>query len=174
MDTLISTNAVSDDMEMSDTARELLDRYLADGQLAVVARAEPEAEVMAALRASALAFLGRGGVITTGARVEDLNARLAWFERFLRLLPAAERQDWLRSQVEMAQQHAMAGAELHEDLEPLMFDASVRRDEQLWLQALWLSVLAPGPVRLDVEHREAELAEAVRWVSARRALRRVS
>jgi len=171
MDTLIATKAVPEATDLS-AAASLLERYLAEGQLAVVAQPEPEEAVMATLRDAARAFLDEGAVVTTGARVEDLTARLAWFERFLRLLPAPDRQAWLRGQVERAQQHAMAGAELHVDLEPLMFDTSVRRDEQLWLQALWLSVLAPGPVRLDVEHREAELAEAVRWVSARRALRR--
>ena len=120
------------------------------------------------MRDAAHELMSRGEPLRLGLRVGELPQRISWFLRLLELWPAGERDDWLRAQMRAAQWHALAGSPLHDALDPRLFDAELPADQRLRLQALWLAVVAPGPVSLDETRRERELAEAMallhRWL----------
>lgn len=121
------------------------------------------------LRSAAHELMARGEPLRLGLRVGELPQRLSWFLRLLELWPAEERDDWLRTQMQAAQWHAMAGSPLHDALDRRLFDGGLATDQRLRLQALWLAVVAPGAVSLDEVRRERELAEAMellrRWLA---------
>ena len=90
----------------------------------------------------------------------DLAARVDWFYRLLCLLPAEEREAWMRTQVLRAEAHAMAGSALRSRLDPLLFDAGLSLVVRCRLWSVWLATIGPGPIVLDPGRRNARLADA--------------
>lgn len=91
---------------------------------------------------------------------DDLEARVEWFYRLLCLLPQAERETWMREQVEHAEAHAMAGSILRSRLDPLLFDGNLSLATRCRLWSVWLATTGPGPIVLDDALRSARLANA--------------
>jgi hypothetical protein len=137
------------------------------GATAVTA-APPAPQWQGQLRDAAHELMASGEPLRLGLRVGELPQRINWFLRLLELWPAEEREDWLRTQMQAAQRHALAGSPLHDALDRRLFDGELPAEQRLRLQALWLAAVAPGAVSLDETRRERDLAEAMgllrRWL----------
>lgn len=123
---------------------------LGEGARALIAEARDRAGWTSGVRSNAFAL----------APDDDLPARVEWFYRLLCLLPAEERDAWMRTQVLRAEAHAMAGSPLRKRLDPLLFDGSMSPVVRCRLWSVWLATIGPGPIVLDPGRRNARLADA--------------